>query len=336
MDAMRPREVDLQTLAFRAEGVAWDLMAPTRLRYAADEGLLVENLLLERSGPAEGRLSINGMVPPTGDTNLQISAERVDLADWRRIVPTAPALEGNLTLNASLTGPVEDPELVMSGQIDQLLYEGVLTESIGLNAAYSGRVLTAAADVTAGGQRLVQVELGVPMALSLENRLVPAFELLRNDPFSMTVRADSLPLSIVAALVPGIDDGTGLARAQKDLSGTIEEPFVVGSARIDNGAVFLEQAAVRYSEIRVHVGLLHQLEDLPGIGGQALDVAALAVGVDGVERERALAGAGQPGDHDQRVARQIDVDRFQIVLARAADADELVHGPNLRSDGSRP
>ena len=62
--------------------------------------------------------------------------------------------------------------------------------------------------------------------------------------------------------------------------------------------------------IEVHVRLLHQLEELAGVGREALDIAALAVGVDGVERERRLAGAGQPGDHHERVARQVDVDRI--------------------------
>ncbi len=71
----------------------------------------------------------------------------------------------------------------------------------------------------------------------------------------------------------------------------------------------------------VEIGLLHLPEELAGVGGKGLDVAALALGIDGVEGERRLAGAGQPGDHHQLVARQGDVDVLQIVLARAADLD---------------
>src|SRR3712207_8811357 len=43
----------------------------------------------------------------------------------------------------------------------------------------------------------------------------------------------------------------------------------------------------------VHVRLLHHLQELPGVGREALDVAALALGVDRVEGERGLARAGQ-------------------------------------------
>src|SRR5690606_4580378 len=56
---------------------------------------------------------------------------------------------------------------------------------------------------------------------------------------------------------------------------------------------------------------------------QRLDVAALAFGVDGVERQRGLAGAGQARDHDQLVARQVEIDVLEVVRPRTADADEF-------------
>ena len=67
----------------------------------------------------------------------------------------------------------------------------------------------------------------------------------------------------------------------------------------------------------VHVGALDLVEKLAGVGGEGFDVAALALGVDGVEGERAFAGAGEAGDHGERVAGDADVDVAQVVLARA-------------------
>ena len=51
----------------------------------------------------------------------------------------------------------------------------------------------------------------------------------------------------------------------------------------------------------VDVGLLHAAEELSGVGGEGLDVAALALGVDGVEGEGALARPGEAGDNHQLV-----------------------------------
>jgi len=68
----------------------------------------------------------------------------------------------------------------------------------------------------------------------------------------------------------------------------------------------------------------HQLQELAGVGGERLDVAALAFGVDGVEGERAFARPGQAGHDHELLARDIDVDALEIVLAGAAHADEVV------------
>src|SRR5207302_10561519 len=71
----------------------------------------------------------------------------------------------------------------------------------------------------------------------------------------------------------------------------------------------------------VHVGALHLIEELAGVGGEGFDVAALSFGVDGVEGERGFAGARETGDYGEGVARDADVDVAQIVLASAANGD---------------
>jgi len=49
------------------------------------------------------------------------------------------------------------------------------------------------------------------------------------------------------------------------------------------------------------------------------DVAALALGVEGIERERALAGPRRSGDDREGAPRQLDGDPLEIVLPRVAD-----------------
>jgi hypothetical protein len=81
---------------------------------------------------------------------------------------------------------------------------------------------------------------------------------------------------------------------------------------------------------RVDLGLLHLLEELPGVRRQRLDVAALAFGIDRVEGERRFTGAREPGDHDELVARDLEVDVLEVVLAGAADDDPITgHGDSL-------
>ena len=75
--------------------------------------------------------------------------------------------------------------------------------------------------------------------------------------------------------------------------------------------------------------LAHAVEELAGVGGEAFDVAALSLGVERVERERGLAGAGKPGDDGETVTRDRDVDVFQVMFGSAVD-DDVLHDDRVR------
>ena len=94
-------------------------------------------------------------------------------------------------------------------------------------------------------------------------------------------------------------------------------------ARVARGRLLVDRDRRREPLDRVDVGLLHQAEELARVGGERLDVAALPLGVDRVEGEARLPRAREPGDHDQRVPRQLDVDVLEVVLAGAGDDDSL-------------
>ena len=71
----------------------------------------------------------------------------------------------------------------------------------------------------------------------------------------------------------------------------------------------------------VHFGLGHSLQKLPGIGREALHVAALPFGVEGIKNQTGLARTRQAGDHHQLVPGQNHIDTAQVVHAGVADFD---------------
>ena len=93
---------------------------------------------------------------------------------------------------------------------------------------------------------------------------------------------------------------------------------------VRSGRLLLDRDRRGQTLDEIDVRLLHLLEELPGVGRQRLDVAALALGVDRIERERRLAGARQAGDHHQPVPRDVDVDVFQVVDACSAYRNPVV------------
>jgi translocation and assembly module TamB len=255
LEGFVPEGIALETLTIRVDPVVWELLQPTRLRWTDEEGLAVQNLVLARRAPQEGIIVVDGVLPPTGPADLTVRAENVDLADLRRITGAGPALEGVVSLEAIVAGPVADPEVSIQATAFGVRYEGVLTELIAFEGLYSGQRLTGSAEATAEGRPLFRADLSVPMVLSLE-QLVPSFELLDAAPVSMVLVADSLPLDLIAAAVPGLANGTGIARAEIQVGGTLDVPALQGWARLDGGAVTIEPLNVRYSGMQADVTLV--------------------------------------------------------------------------------
>ena len=92
-------------------------------------------------------------------------------------------------------------------------------------------------------------------------------------------------------------------------------------ARVARGRLLIDRDRRREPLDRVHVGLVHLPEELTRVRRQRLHVAALTLGVDRVERQRALARARQARDHHQRVAWQRQRDVLEVVLPCSGDDD---------------
>ena len=96
-----------------------------------------------------------------------------------------------------------------------------------------------------------------------------------------------------------------------------------GGARVPRRGLLVDGDGRREPFDEVDVGLLHLAQELPGVGRQRLHVPSLALGVDRVEGERGLPGAGQAREHDQLVARKVERDVLEVVLTGTVD-DEAV------------
>ena len=83
----------------------------------------------------------------------------------------------------------------------------------------------------------------------------------------------------------------------------------------------LDRHRGRNAENGVDVRPRRGLHELPRVGVQGFEIAALAFGEQNVERQRALAAARDAGNHGEFVEPQIHIDVLEIVFARAANLD---------------
>jgi hypothetical protein len=94
------------------------------------------------------------------------------------------------------------------------------------------------------------------------------------------------------------------------------------SGAVRTGLVWSMAMAGGTPSTRSTAGLVHAVEELARVGAEGLDVATLALGVEGVEDQAGLARAARARDHGELAGADVQVEVLEVVLARAADADQ--------------
>jgi translocation and assembly module TamB len=256
LDGLTVRGALLDALALRLGGAEWRLTQRARVAWSEARGLAVENLRLQRTGPgAAGIIEANGVLPPSGTADLRVHLEGISLAEARRVFPTLPDAAGVLRMDAVIQGAVTDPRLTVNARIDSLRFGGVTSDSLHLRAEYAAGRMGVNAGVRVAGREVVDAEASVPMRLSLGG-IVPGLELLRDQPLTATVVADSVPLGLVTELFPTyVKDGAGTMRARVTVGGTPRHPSVAGEATLENATITPVQLGARWSRINGRLSL---------------------------------------------------------------------------------
>lgn len=254
LDGRTLRGARLEVLTLRMGATTWQLQAPSRIQWGGIEGVAVDNLVLRRSGQSTGWISLDGRLPPTGRADLRVRAAGVDLAELRRIAGRGPRVGGLLTLDAVIEGPVSEPEVSLTASVDSLRYEGGAADRVALNARYAGRRLVGGAGAWVQGRQVVTADLTLPMLFSWGGT-VPAMEILDAGPLTARLVADSVPLGLVTASVPGVSGGEGALAAEVNVGGTPADPVVRGWAGISGGAIDVDTLGTRWDSIRGRVSM---------------------------------------------------------------------------------
>ncbi|HSU14902.1 translocation/assembly module TamB [Longimicrobium sp.] len=256
MDGLAVRGAVLDNLGLRIAGTDWRLAQRARVAWNPDQGLVVENLLLRRTGPGVGgQIAADGTLPPRGNADFRLHMEGIDLAEARRVFPSFPDAQGTLSLDAEIHGQVSDPRLTVNARVDSLVYGGVRSDSLQINASYAPNRMAVNAGVRVAGREVVSATASIPMRLSLGG-IVPGFEVLRDQPLTATINADSVPLGLVTQSLPAyVKNGSGTMRARVVVGGTPAHPTVGGDAAVENGAFTLVQLGARWDQVNGRLSL---------------------------------------------------------------------------------
>ena len=99
-----------------------------------------------------------------------------------------------------------------------------------------------------------------------------------------------------------------------------------GRARVRPGGLLLDRDNGTQAFDAFHLGLLQDAHEVLSVGGKGVHVAALPLGVQGVESQRGLAAAAQARHDDELPAGNVHVDILQVVRPRTPDLDVVFVG----------
>ncbi|HYH79587.1 MAG TPA: translocation/assembly module TamB domain-containing protein, partial [Longimicrobium sp.] len=271
-----------------------------------------------------GLIAAEGVLPPRGNADFRLQLQGVDLAEARRVFPALPDARGTLTLDATIQGQVNDPRLHIDARVDSLRYGGVTSDSLQVHADYAAGRMTVNGGVRVAGREVVNAVASIPMRLSLGG-IVPGLELLRDQPLSATLTADSVPLGLITQSFPTyLEDGAGVMRARVVVGGTPARPTVNGDAVLQDGEITVTRLGARWTRMNGRLSM----------HGDTIRVDSLTAhtGSDG----RALVNGTvllDDGAHP-RIDLAVSLDDFQVAENR--DLADIQSNARVRLSGRVP
>ena len=128
-------------------------------------------------------------------------------------------------------------------------------------------------------------------------------------------------LGVEHGLVRGVDPGAGVQHPQD--VGQPGHRADAGAGGTAGAALLLQGHGRGHALDGVHLRDSRLVDEPPGVGRHGFQVAPLGFGEQRAEGQGGLPGPGDPGEHDDGVARDLQVHVAQVVLAGAAHAHDV-------------
>ncbi len=203
-----------------------------------------------RSG--EGVFAARGQVALHGESQLEVGGADLNLALLWPLVGLQRPLAGTLNFTTQISGRWQDPEVGLSLDVRRGSVNGLRFDSLVANAFYrDGQLHVEQALLSEDGHRVKGVGV-IPLS--------PARGVLAEGPMRFEISLVQADLSLLALLLPPVQEATGRLEGQVLLSGTPGRPAMTGRLAVRDGLIRLRglvpplegvQAGITFSQDRL-------------------------------------------------------------------------------------
>jgi translocation and assembly module TamB len=304
-------ELHLRDLALRFDSTRWVSAHPAAVRWGTG-GIVVDKLELKDG--RNGRLFVDGNIPPEGAGGLDVVIENFQAADLAALTQTDIDFRGLITTTGRIEGTMAAPRFRAALGVVKATYGGAAMPDLRATANYTSPTLVVHVEAADSGRRVAVADGQI--ALNLGSG---AGELLPDAPIVIDVRSDGLPLNLVSRFTDAVEDVGGRVYGVARVRGTTRHPQTAGALAVQNGTVRVVATGMRLTNLNGFVRLLADTVIIDSIAGRA-GGRVFASGGLGI---RQLSEPSFDVKLQAENARVLDNERGSV----RADANVTIQGP---------
>jgi autotransporter translocation and assembly factor TamB len=231
------QHVTLDRLRLQHQDLAWENDGPVEVIRNPKGDLDIQRFVL-RSGAQ--RLNVQGTLAQAGALGIEVRVQQLQIGpSVRALRPDAAVADGQLALELSLGGTLQQPQGQGALQLTSLTYQGRTLGEMRASVELANQTARTDLRWRAQGRELLHVQGNV--GLSADGVL------------AMQIRAPDLPLEMLQGLVPGLTYSAGRLNLDLQATGTLQQPRLNGSLVMENGALQLAATGERYRDIQLRI-----------------------------------------------------------------------------------
>ncbi|HUQ84385.1 MAG TPA: translocation/assembly module TamB domain-containing protein [Gemmatimonadaceae bacterium] len=255
-------EMHVRDLALRFDSTRWVAAHPASVRWGSN-GIVVDRLELKNN--RNGRLFVDGNVPPEGAGGLDIVIENFQAADLAALTQTDLEFRGLVSTTARIEGTMAAPRFRAALGIANATYAGAAVPDLRATATYAAPALNVHLEVADSGRRVAVGDGRIAMNIGS----AAGGPLLPDAPIAIDVQSEGIPLGLVSRFTDAVEDVRGRAYGVVRVRGTTKHPTTVGALALQNGGVRLAATGMRLTGVYGSIRLLTDSVIIDSIAGNA-------------------------------------------------------------------
>jgi autotransporter translocation and assembly factor TamB len=246
------QRVTLDRLRLQRQDLVWDNDGPVEVVRTAQGDLRIQRFNLRSRAQ---RLSVEGGLGQNGALGVDVRVQQLQIGPTVRAVsPDAAVPEGQLSLDLTLVGTLQQPQGKGTLQLTSLAWQGRTLGEMRAGLELAGQRARTDLRWDLQGHEMLQVQGS--MGLAADGAL------------AMQIRAPGIDLEMFKGLVPQVTQSAGRLSLDLQVSGTLQQPQMNGSLLLNDGVLLLPATGQRYQDIQMRLVF----------AGSRVDIQQLRVG----------------------------------------------------------